>query len=89
LFYNEKIRPAIEGAEDIQKNEVIAAVAGDGPKLGKLPPRLATIMQKSQELFKNESVEVKAKVEHRWKEMVAERELPEREKQGGATKSTK
>jgi hypothetical protein len=46
-------------------------------------------MQKSQELFKNESVEVKAKVEHRWKEMVAERELPEREKQGGATKSTK
>lgn len=46
LFYNKKIRPAIEGADDVQKNEVMAAVAGDGSKLGKLLPRLSTIMQK-------------------------------------------
>jgi hypothetical protein len=67
----------------------MAAVVGDGPKSGKLPPRLATIMQKSCEMFKHESVEVKAKMEHHWKELVVERALPELEKIGGATKSTK
>ena len=89
LFYNEKVQPAIEGAEDIQENEVMAAVAGDGPKSGKLLPRLVTIMQKLCEMFKHESVKVKSKVEHHWKEMVVERELPEVDKKGGATKSMK
>ena len=67
----------------------MATVAGDGSKLGKLLPRLVMIMQKLCEMFKHEGAEVKSKVKHRWKEMVAERELPKLEKKDTATKSTK
>ncbi|KAG9308755.1 hypothetical protein JVU11DRAFT_11543 [Chiua virens] len=88
LFYNEKIWPVIECAKDIPKTDALAAVADNRPKSGRLLSRLGNIMQKSRELFKQESDEVKTMVEQHWKKMVAERETEE-EKKAGAMKSTK
>ncbi|KAG9316140.1 hypothetical protein JVU11DRAFT_3818 [Chiua virens] len=88
LFYNEKIWPVIECAKDVPKTDALAAVADNRPKSGRLLSRLGNIMQKSRELFKQESDEVKTMVEQHWKKMVAEREMEE-EKKAGAMKSTK
>ena len=89
LFYIEKIRPAVEGAQDVQKAEMLAAAAEDGLKAAKLPSKLSMIMKKAREMFKQESAETKAAVDEHWKEMVAEMELERNGKKGAAAKSAK
>ncbi|KAG6379315.1 hypothetical protein JVT61DRAFT_11772 [Boletus reticuloceps] len=74
LYYDEKVKPALEGGADVQKDVAIAAAASDGQKATKLAPNLAAMMSKARELYKNESAEIKEKVEARWKEIVSERE---------------
>lgn len=85
LYYDEKIRPTIKGAEDVPKNKAMAAVAGDMGKSNKVP-MITAIMNKARKMLKSESEEVKAMVEARWKEMITEREQDQAGKKNGATK---
>lgn len=88
LYYEERVRPAIEAAGDVQKDDAIAAVAADGERMGKHSPKLVTIMNKTREMFKKESAEVKAKVDEHWKEMVAERDRDKNGRKTGTMKTT-
>ena len=63
LYYDERVKPIIEGAADVQKDEAIAAASSDEQKASKLSPNLATMMSKARELYKNKSAEIKEKVE--------------------------
>ncbi|KAG6377898.1 hypothetical protein JVT61DRAFT_14687 [Boletus reticuloceps] len=74
LYYDEKVKPALERGADVQKDVAITAAVSDGQKAMKLAPNLAAMMSKARELYKNESAEIKEKVEARWKEIVSERE---------------
>lgn len=85
MFYDEKVKPEI-GAEDVQKDDIIAAAAGELRKKGK-DANITKIMTKSRQMFENESQEIKTAVEERRKEMVAEMEKQKVEKKRGATKS--
>ncbi|KAF8418380.1 hypothetical protein L210DRAFT_3511088, partial [Boletus edulis BED1] len=71
LYYDEKIKPLIEGGADVQKNVALAAASDEAAETAKLSPKLATIMGKAREMFKAETPEVKARVEAWWNELVA------------------
>jgi len=73
LYYEEKVRPMVDGAHNVGKDKAMAAAASpEGSQASKLPPTLTTIMTKAQEMFKTEPPNIIAKVEERWQEMVAE-----------------
>lgn len=83
MYYDDRVKPQMTGAEDVRKDDVIAAAAGELPKEG----NITKIMAKSRQIFENESPEIKLAVEERRKEMVMENDKRRAEKKK-ATKST-
>lgn len=74
LYYEEKVQPTIEGTLEVGNCDAMTAMTLGGTQAEKPPPKLAIIMNKMQEIFRNELAKMMAKVEECWKEMVAEKE---------------
>ncbi|KAG6373958.1 hypothetical protein JVT61DRAFT_6123 [Boletus reticuloceps] len=48
LYYEDKVHPAVDGAQTIGKDDTMAAAVSQGSQVSKLAPTLATIMSKTQ-----------------------------------------